>query len=111
MGIAGGPVIDWELYEVMYGERYMDTPQENPEGYERTDLKNYVSQLEGDLLIIHGGQDPVVLWEHSLEYLEEAIKQGVQLDYFVYPHHEHNVGGQDRVHLYDKISRYFFDKL
>ncbi|MFY0643088.1 MAG: DPP IV N-terminal domain-containing protein [Bacteroidia bacterium] len=111
VGVAGGPVIDWDLYEVMYTERYMDTPEENPEGYESTDLKNYVTNLQGDLLIIHGGQDNVVLWEHSLEYIEQAIKQGVQLDYFVYPHHEHNVLGPDRVHLYEKVSNYFFDHL
>lgn len=111
VGIAGGPVIDWKLYEVMYTERYMDSPEENPEGYERTDLKNYIKNLQGDLLIIHGGQDNVVLWQHSLQYLEKAIKDGVQLDYFVYPHHEHNVLGRDRVHLYEKVSNYFFDKL
>ena len=111
VGVAGGPVIDWELYEVMYTERYMDRPDENPEGFESTDLKNYVTDLQGDLLVIHGGQDDVVLWEHSLEYLESAIKKGVQIDYFVYPHHKHNVIGRDRVHLYDKVSRYFFDKL
>ncbi len=111
VGVAGGPVIDWKLYEVMYTERYMDTPEENPEGYQATDLKNYVKNLEGKLLVIHGAQDNVVLWEHSLEYLETAIKKGVQLDYFVYPHHEHNVRGVDRVHLYTKISQYFLDNL
>lgn len=111
VGIAGGPVIDWKLYEVMYTERYMDTPKENPEGYEQTDLKNYVTNLQGDLLVIHGGQDNVVLWEHTLEYLQTAIQSGVQFDYFVYPHHEHNVLGRDRIHLYEKISNYFFENL
>jgi dipeptidyl-peptidase-4 len=111
VGVAGGPVIDWSLYEVMYTERYMDTPQENPEGYANSDLKNHVENLEGKLLMIHGGQDNVVLWQHSLQYLETAIKKGVQLDYFVYPHHPHNVGGKDRVHLYEKVSNYFFDNL
>ena len=111
VGVAGGPVIDWSLYEVMYTERYMDTPQENPEGYELTNLKNHLHKLNGKLLMIHGGQDDVVLWQHSLQYLEEAIKKGVQLDYFVYPHHKHNVRGKDRVHLYEKVSNYFFDNL
>ncbi len=111
VGVAGGPVIDWSLYEVMYTERYMDTPQENPEGYAKTNLKNYIDDLEGKLLMIHGGQDDVVLWQHSLQYIEEAIKKGVQLDYFVYPHHKHNVIGPDRVHLYEKVSNYFFDNL
>jgi dipeptidyl-peptidase-4 len=110
-GVAGGPVIDWTLYEIMYTERYMDTPQENPEGYERTNLKNHVKNLEGKLLMIHGGQDDVVLWQHSLQYLETAIDEGVQLDYFVYPNHKHNVRGKDRIHLYQKVSEYFFDHL
>ena len=111
VGVAGGPVIDWSLYEIMYTERYMDTPQENPEGYAATNLKNHVKNLNGKLLMIHGGQDDVVVWQHSLQYLETAIKEGVQLDYFVYPHHPHNVGGKDRVHLYEKVSNYFFDNL
>lgn len=111
VGVAGGPVIDWSLYEVMYTERYMDTPQENPDGYELTNLKNHVQNLEGKLLMIHGGQDDVVLWQHSLQYLEKAVDKGVQLDYFVYPNHEHNVYGKDRIHLYQKVSNYFFDHL
>ena len=110
-GVAGGPVIDWSLYEIMYTERYMDTPQENPEGYETANLKNHVKNLKGKLLVIHGGQDDVVLWQHSLQYLERAVDEGVQLDYFVYPNHKHNVGGKDRVHLYEKVSNYFFDNL
>lgn len=111
VGVAGGPVIDWSLYEVMYTERYMDTPEENPEGYKNTNLKNYVDDLEGKLLMIHGGQDNVVLWQHSLQFLNAAIEKGVQIDYFVYPDHEHNVLGKDRVHLYEKVSNYFFDNL
>jgi dipeptidyl-peptidase-4 len=111
VAVAGGPVIDWSLYEVMYTERYMDRPEENPEGYQKTDLKNYVSHLEGKMLIIHGALDDVVLWQHSLQYIQHAIREGVQLDYFVYPHHPHNVRGQDRVHLYEMISNYFIEHL
>jgi len=111
VGVAGGPVIDWGLYEIMYTERYMDTPDENPEGYKNNNLLNYTKNLKGKLLMIHGGEDDVVLWQHSLQYLEKCIKDNVQLDYFVYPHHPHNVSGKDRVHLMDKISRYFFDNL
>jgi dipeptidyl-peptidase-4 len=111
VGVAGGPVIDWSLYEVMYTERYMDTPEENPEGYAKTNLINHLDSLQGKLLMIHGGLDDVVLWQHSLKYIESAIRKGVQLDYFVYPHHKHNVRGKDRVHLYEKVSNYFFDNL
>ena len=107
VGVAGGPVIDWRYYEIMYTERYMDTPEENPEGYKNNNLLNYVDKLEGKLLMIHGGQDDVVLWQHSLMYLQKNIKSGnANLDYFVYPHHPHNVGGMDRVHLYQKVTDY-----
>ncbi len=111
VGVAGGPVIDWKYYEIMYGERYMDTPQENPEGYEMANLKNQVKNLEGRLLVIHGAIDPVVVWQHSLSFVRECVKNRVQLDYFAYPRHEHNVRGKDRVHLMEKVSRYFEDFL
>ncbi|WP_437921633.1 DPP IV N-terminal domain-containing protein [Sphingobacterium sp. LRF_L2] len=105
--VAGGPVIDWKFYEVMYGERYMDTPAENPEGYQKTSLLNKADQLKGNLLIIHGAQDPVVVQQHSMEFVEACIKAGKKVDYFLYPTHEHNVMGKDRVHMYDKIAKYF----
>lgn len=105
--VAGGPVMDWKYYEVMYGERYMDMPQENPEGYKLTSLINKADQLKGDLLIIHGAQDPVVVQQHSMEFVEACIKAGKQVDYFLYPTHEHNVSGKDRIHMYEKIARYF----
>ena len=107
VGVAGGPVIDWKYYEVMYGERYMDTPQENPEGYERTSLLNKAKDLKGRLLIIHGAQDPVVVQQHSMNFVEACIKAGKQVDYFLYPNHEHNVSGRDRIHMYAKIADYF----
>ena len=103
---AGGPVIDWKYYEVMYGERYMDTPEENAEGYKKSSLLNQVEKLDGHLLIIHGAIDPTVVWQNSLQFLTEAIKAGKQVDYFVYPRHEHNVRGIDRVHLWKKIEEY-----
>jgi len=109
--VAGGPVIDWKYYEVMYGERYMDTPQTNPEGYKNASLLNYVDKLEGKLLIIHGTNDPTVVWQNSLQFLKEAVNKGKQLDYFVYPGHGHNVRGIDRAHLYEKITNYFMDNL
>ncbi len=104
---AGGPVMDWKYYEVMYGERYMDTPEENPEGYELTSLENKTDKLEGKLMIIHCTTDPVVLWQHSLVFVENCIHNGKQLDYFVYPGHDHNVYGPDRAHLVTKITEYF----
>ncbi|SEP55579.1 S9 family peptidase [Flavobacterium urocaniciphilum] len=107
VGVAGGPVIDWKYYEIMYGERYMDTPQDNPEGYAKTSLLDKVKNLKGRLLIIHGAQDPVVVQQHSMNFIESSIKAGKQVDYFLYPNHEHNVGGRDRIHMYAKIADYF----
>ena len=107
VGVAGGPVIDWKYYEVMYGERYMDTPQENPEGYENSNLLNKVDKLEGKLLIIHGTKDPTVVWQNSLQFIKQAIDQDKDIDYFVYPGHEHNMRGMNRAHLYKKIASFF----
>jgi len=108
---AGGPVIDWKYYEIMYGERYMDTPKENPEGYENARLINYVDQLEGKLLIMNGSMDPVVMWQNSLTFIKKCVDEGKQVDYFVYPGHPHNVRGKDRMHMYEKIRGYFDENL
>lgn len=111
VGVAGGPVIDWKYYEIMYGERYMDTPQENPEGYEKTSLLNKAKNLKGKLLIIHGYMDDTVVLQHSLNFIEQCIKKGVMVDYFIYPKHQHNVRGKDRIHLMKKVTQYFNDYL
>ncbi len=106
-GVAGGPVIDWSYYEVMYTERYMDTPAQNPEGFEKSNLVNHIDDLDGELLIIHGTSDDVVVWQHTQIYLKEAVEAGKQVDYFVYPMHKHNVRGTDRIHLMQKVTDYF----
>ena len=111
VGVAGGPVIDWKMYEIMYTERYMDSPQNNPEGYKQANLLDKVQNLKGKLLMIHGAQDNVVVWQHSMKFLKAAVDNGVQLNYFVYPGHEHNVLGKDRVHLMQKITDYFDEYL
>ena len=108
---AGGPVIDWKYYEVMYGERYMDTPETNPEGYENACLLNYIDQLDGKLLVINGTMDPTVVWQNSLTFIKKCVDEGKQLDYFTYPGHGHNVRGKDRKHLYEKIRMYFDENL
>jgi dipeptidyl-peptidase-4 len=110
-GVCGGPVTDWKYYEVMYGERYMDTPEENPGGYLESSLIEKAGNLKGDLLIIHGTADPVVVWQHSLALLKSFVSEGILADYFVYPGHEHGVGGKDRLHLNRLIERYFNEHL
>jgi len=107
VGVAGGPVIDWSMYEIMYTERYMDTPQENPEGYANSNLLTKTKNLQGKLMLIHGTNDDVVVWQHSLDFLKACVDNEVQVDYFVYPGHLHNVLGKDRVHLMQKITDYF----
>ena len=111
VGCAGGPVIDWKWYEIMYGERYMDTPEENPEGYKNNSLLAKADNLEGHLLVIHGAEDNTVVWQHSIEFIQACIKKGKLVDYFIYPHHEHNVRGYDRIHLYHKMFQYYEDYL
>ena len=111
VGVAGGPVIDWKWYEVMYGERYMETEATNPEGFASTSLIPRARDLRGKLLICQGVIDNTVVWQHSLSFVESCIKNGVQVDYFPYPTHEHNVRGKDRVHLMNKVTDYFEDYL
>ncbi len=111
IGVAGGAVIDWSYYEVMYTERYMDTPQTNPKGYKNSSLLNYVDNLKGKLLLVHGTSDPVVVWQHTLMFAEKAAHLGIPLDYFPYVGHQHGVVGVDTYHLYDKITEYFDNNL
>jgi len=111
VAVAGGPVVDWSMYEVMYGERYMDTPEENPGGYQNANMLNYADKLDGKLMIIHGVQDPTVVMQQSMQFLKKCIDLNKQLDFFVYPTHEHNVRGNDRLHLMEKISNYFLENL
>ncbi len=111
VGVAGGPVIDWSYYEIMYGERYMDTPQQNPEGYKKANVTNYMENLKGNLLIIHGQVDDVVVPQHSMQLLKASVDKGIQIDFFTYPGYPHNVRGKDRVHLIQKVFDYIDEKL
>ena len=111
VGVAGGPVIDWKWYEVMYGERYMDTPQQNPEGYAKTSLLDKAKNLKGKLQIITGYNDNVVVPQQCLSFLDACIKAGTQPDFFAYPGEEHNMRGHASVHLHERITQYFEDYL
>ncbi|KXB85203.1 peptidase, S9A/B/C family, catalytic domain protein [Prevotella sp. DNF00663] len=111
VGVAGGPVIDWKWYEVMYGERYMDTPQNNPEGYGKTSLIKQAKNLKGKLQIIIGENDPVVVPQHAKAFIHQCILDGTQPDFFMYPGEPHNMRGHQSTHLHKRISQYFFDYL
>ena len=105
-GVAGGPVTNWLYYEIMYTERYMDHPENNQKGYEKTNLINQVHLLEDPLLMIHGLMDDIVVPKHSLDFIKASVKNNIQMDYFIYPGHPHNVRGKDRLHLIQKIIDY-----
>ena len=111
VGVAGGPVIDWKWYEVMYGERYMDTPQQNPDGYEQTSCIPKAKNLKGKLQIIIGMNDPTCVPQHSLQFLNACAEAGTQPDFFVYPGEGHNMAGHKSVHLHERITQYFEDYL
>lgn len=106
VGVAGGPVTDWKYYEIMYGERYMDTPEQNPKGYEESSLLTHADKLKGRLLLIHGTSDDVVVMQHNFSLVKRFVELGKQVDFFPYPMHKHNVGGKDRVHLMEKVLQY-----
>ncbi len=111
VGVAGGPVTSWKYYEVMYTERYMDTPETNPEGFMKTDLSNHVMNLQGKLLLIHGLSDDVVVPQHNFNLVKRFVDEGIQVDFFPYNGHPHNVRGKDRVHLMEKVLTYIEENL
>jgi len=111
VGIAGAPVIDWSMYEVMYGERYMDTPNDNPEGYKNANLMNFAANLKGKLLLIHGTSDDTVVLQHTLKFIQECNNNNIQVDYYQYPGHSHAVRGKSRLHLDTKMYNYFKENL
>jgi dipeptidyl-peptidase 4 len=109
VGVAGGPVTDWKYYEIMYGERYMDRPQENEKGYEQASTLTHADKLKGKLLLIHGTIDDVVVMQHSEALIKKFVEVDKQMDFFVYPMHEHNVRGKDRIHLMTKVLNYILE--
>ncbi|MDO5759952.1 MAG: DPP IV N-terminal domain-containing protein, partial [Bacteroidota bacterium] len=106
---AGGPVIDWKWYEVMYGERYMGTPENNAEGYKSTSVINAIDNMNENqhILVMQGYLDNTVLPQHSLEFIRECVVRKKPVDFFMYTSHEHNVRGRDRTELYKKIFHYY----
>ncbi len=109
VGVAGGPVTDWNLYEVMYGERYMDTTAENAKGFDEANTLNYVNNLKGKLLLIHGTSDDVVVMQNNFALIKKFVEAEKQVDFFPYPMHKHNVQGKDRVHLMRKVLDYVIE--
>ncbi len=107
-GISGAPVTDWSMYETGYGERYMDSPQENPDGYQESSCLPIAGRLQNPLLIVHGSDDRTVMWAHTLKFVDASVREGVQqLEYFPYPQQLHGLRGGYRKHFLEKLARFF----
>ncbi len=110
-GVAGAPVTDWRRYETGYGERYMDTPEENPDGYEASSVLPLVDRLKGDLLLVQGTDDKTVMFSNSIAFLNACVEKGVQLRYMAYPMQQHGLRGKSRAHFYRMLTAFFREHL
>ncbi|MDR2123024.1 MAG: S9 family peptidase [Flavobacteriaceae bacterium] len=107
MGIAVAPVTNWRYYDTIYTERFLQTPQENPDGYDDNSPINFAQNLQGNFLIIHGTADDNVHFQNSVEMIEALIQNGKQFDMAIYPDKNHGIyGGITRYQLYQKMTNY-----
>ena len=112
MGIAGAPVTDWRLYDSIYTERYMGTPQNNPEGYEQTSVVKAAKNLSGKLLLIHGAIDDNVHMQNSIQFIYELEKAGKQFSFMVYPRSRHGVADPLLVrHMREMMLKFILENL
>ena len=109
-GVSVAPVIDLSRYQTVGVERWMGFLDENEKGYYETNLLNFVDQLQGDLLLIHGTGDENVKFAFTLQFADALIAAGKQFDMMVYPNEHHGIEGA-RLHVYTKIANYFQEKL
>ena len=107
-GVAVAAVTDWNYYDTIYGERYMRTPQENPDGYQAASAFARADKLHGDLLLVHGTADDNVHYQNCAEYAEHLVQLGKQFDMQIYTNRNHGIyGGNTRMHLYTKLTNFF----
>ena len=107
MAIAVAPVTSWRFYDTIYTERYMRTPQENPNGYDDNSPFNYPEKLQGDYLLIHGSGDDNVHLQHTMRMVEALIQADKQFEWGIYPDKNHGIyGGNTRLHLYKKMTNF-----
>jgi dipeptidyl-peptidase-4 len=112
MAIAVAPVTNWRFYDSIYTERYMQTPQENPSGYDDNSPINHVSKLKGNFLLIHGSADDNVHVQNSMQMIEALIQANKQFDWAIYPDKNHGIyGGYTRIQLYTKMTNFIKEKL
>ncbi|HEX6590246.1 MAG TPA: DPP IV N-terminal domain-containing protein [Longimicrobiales bacterium] len=111
-GISVAPVTDWRLYDTVYTERFMRTPQENPDGYERSAPINHAEGLTGEMLLIHGTGDDNVHWQQTVQLVDALIAADKDFGFMVYPNRNHSIaGGNTRVHLYDLMTDWVHEHL
>lgn len=112
IGIAGGTVSDWRLYDSIYTERFMMTPQNNREGYDRSSITKAAKNLSGRLLLIHGVMDDNVHMQNTIQLANELQKEGKQFDLMLYPTQRHGVTNPAQVkHLYTLMTEYILRNL
>lgn len=111
-GIAIAPVTDWRLYNTAYTERFMSTPQQNDKGYDRANLIDRASQLQGALLLCHGTSDDNVHIQHSMLYCQALVEAEKQFEMQIYPNKNHSIlGAKTRHHLYTRFVKFLKDNL
>nr|WP_121906474.1 S9 family peptidase [Ulvibacter antarcticus] len=112
MAIAVAPVSSWRFYDTIYTERYMQTPQENPSGYDENSPISHVDKLEGDYLLVHGSADDNVHAQNTMRLVEALVQANKPFDWAVYPDKNHGIyGGNTRLHLYSKMTRFIKESL
>jgi len=112
MGIAVAPVTNWRYYDNIYTERFMRTPNENNDGYDKNSPINFVSQLKGKYFLIHGSGDDNVHYQNTMEMINALVKANKQFDLFIYPNKNHGIyGGNTRNHLYNMMLNYTLENL
>ena len=111
-GIAVAPVTNWKYYDSIYTERFMRTPQENDGGYENNSPINFVDQMKGDFLLVHGSADDNVHYQNTMDMISALVKANKQFDLFIYPNKNHGIyGGNTRLHLFTMMTNFLKEKL
>ncbi|MFZ5939831.1 MAG: S9 family peptidase [Bacteroidota bacterium] len=112
MGIAVAPVTSWRYYDTIYTERFMRTPQENPEGYDDNSPINFASGLSGKFLLIHGSGDDNVHFQNSMMFAEQLVQADKQFEMQFYPNKNHGIyGGNTTYHLYTRMTDFILKNL
>ncbi|MFO7867785.1 MAG: prolyl oligopeptidase family serine peptidase [Bacteroidales bacterium] len=109
--VAGSPVTDWKYYEVMYGERYMNTPQENPEGYTQSSLFTHADSIQGKLLLLYGGKDNITVPAQNINFIETCNTKGISIETHQFPSQGHHMYGFHKLVSLKKIMQFYTQEL